>query len=328
MPLEVFRLKWAGKRVAVVQRCAKMRGGLPMSAEPRRFLGCQGSIFEHRGRIISQRRVMHELRRICVVLFQCLQHAPVHFAAPLRGHRAIDGEAREFMSETHSIAVRRQQAARDALIDCRPVRTEHRSDEPAFGFSRRDGHQFGQIPRRRRAAHQSSKNCVAHGLRNPLPGTREGFGHEEWISAGDLVQQRGIPAAVLGHLADGHGRKRREPHADDMPPRKFTQRESKRMNGRQLLIAVGCDEQCASALNAPADEAEKVERRFVGPVHILEHHDRRGLRRHELCEQGAEEPIARFIGRCGAAVEDRGLRRDFMHGSERSRRIKRIARAP
>ena len=73
------------------------------------------------GGILRQRRVMYELRQIRIALFQCLQHAAVDFAGTLRRQRAINCKSRKLMAEAHCIGMRRQQAARDTLIDCRSV---------------------------------------------------------------------------------------------------------------------------------------------------------------------------------------------------------------
>ena len=107
------------------------------------------------------------------------------------------------------------------------------SHRPIFPGNR---HELRQFTRCCRTAHQARKYCVAHRLGHSLAGIGQRFRDEKGVAAGDLMQKHGVSAAVLGHLFHGRHRERREPHAHDVPPREFTEREPNGVHSRQFFL--------------------------------------------------------------------------------------------
>ena len=60
------------------------------------------------------------------------------------------------------------------------------------------------------------------------------------------------------------------------------------MRRLELALAIGDHDECTNRLGPPRDQANDVERRLVGPVHVLDHRDRRPHGAH-LLEQRQED---------------------------------------
>ena len=95
----------------------------------------------------------------------------------------------------------------------------------------------------------------------------------------------------------------------------------------QLVGAVGDDHERAELLDASPEHAEDVERRLVGPVHVLEHDDRRGARAQLVQERDdhalrgvADECRIRPVGRRRPARCRRAVRADEACAARRTRR--------
>ncbi|HEU0247331.1 MAG TPA: hypothetical protein VFR38_09640 [Gaiellaceae bacterium] len=67
----------------------------------------------------------------------------------------------------------------------------------------------------------------------------------------------------------------------------------------ELVVAERHDEDAPCGVEPAAEVRDRVERRLVGPVHVLEHGERR--RGPELREEGSQDGDA--IGSCGERVE-------------------------
>jgi hypothetical protein len=61
---------------------------------------------------------------------------------------------------------------------------------------------------------------------------------------------------------------------------------------RKLIVAVSPYHQAARALNAPAHEANKVERGLIGPMQVLQHHYADRIGRRDALEQTGEQLLA------------------------------------
>ncbi len=71
---------------------------------------------------------------------------------------------------------------------------------------------------------------------------------------------------------------------------------AQRMARRRLAAAEGENEQRAERADPPPEHRDRVERRVVGPVHVLEHEHRRPRRELELRDQQALDLVRRRAG--------------------------------
>ena len=56
------------------------------------------------------------------------------------------------------------------------------------------------------------------------------------------------------------------------------------MRNGHLVVAVADHQQCPRAFDAPAQKLDEVQRRFVGPVRIFDHHQQRFGREPQVVE--------------------------------------------
>ena len=98
--------------------------------------------------------------------------------------------------------------------------------------------------------------------------------HEERVSGRHAIEIVGIGAVWLGELRNSGTRERLELQAPDGGYRSETSEDdAKRVRGIELVVAVGRDDERWSVLDSSSDEPEDVERRLVGPMHVLEDED-------------------------------------------------------
>ncbi len=91
-----------------------------------------------------------------------------------------------------------------------------------------------------------------------------------------------------------------QPDARDVLARKLAEDGSERVARRQLIVAIGSDEQAPGVLNAAAHEPDEVEGQLVRPVKVFEHHDAERIWRRQPGEQLGKQPLARDGRRSGA----------------------------
>ena len=99
------------------------------------------------------------------------------------------------------------------------------------------------------------------------------------------------------------------------------------MRRLELALAVGDHDECTNSLGPPRDQANDVERRLVGPVHVLDHGDRRPHGAH-LLEQRQEDGMRLLALVHGIREGTLQGRRHVDQRTERPRRPERVARPP
>jgi hypothetical protein len=154
------------------------------------------------------------------------------------------------------------------------------------------------------------------------------LGDEERVASGRGVDAAGVAARDdRGEPLDGGARQRRHLQPRDVRRRQVAE-DGAQLVERRGVVAVAEDEQCAGVADATAEVLDKVERRVVGPVHVLEDDDRRCRRPRQLVEHGGEERGAIARPRQRAAQRGAGRAGDVVERPERPRRRQRFARAP
>jgi hypothetical protein len=162
----------------------------------------------------------------------------------------------------------------------------------------------------------------------PLRSGGERFDDEEGVAGGLAVQLLGVDAVRLGEPRDRHRGEPAEPHPPDgAAGRQLAEHDPERMRAVELVVAVGGHDQGRHRLHPAGEQQQDVQGRLVGPVHVLEHEDRRGPRAQLPGER------RRHLVRHGAARDDRpelaaGPLGDRQQRAERARGEQRVAAAP
>jgi hypothetical protein len=102
--------------------------------------------------------------------------------------------------------------------------------------------------------------------------------------------------------------------------RQVAEHGPQRMPGAELVVAVGREDDAAGTGDPSPDEAQRVERGLVRPVHVLGDHHRV---QPQLVQKRGEELVLPEPG-----LEQRRHRRHVVEGRERPRGGERVARAP
>ena len=166
---------------------------------------------------------------------------------------------------------------------------------------------------------------VANRLGNLVPSRHEHLRDVERIARSDTVELVGIDTVGLGELCDGFWRERQQVQALDGWPGHLAEHDSERMRRTDGFPAVADDEQDGHGLDTASDQPEYVECRLVGPMHVLEHENRRPVPR-DVPHERSGDLVRNRIALQELAQLGAGLVCDVDDGSERSRREQRIAR--
>jgi hypothetical protein len=98
-----------------------------------------------------------------------------------------------------------------------------------------------------------------------------------------------------------------------------------RVRPGQLVRAVGRDDERAQLLDAPPQPTEDVERRLIGSVHILQHHDRSPAAA-QLFDERVEHAVKRLARRDRCLEPSSDGRGDVDQRTQRARRAQAVAR--
>ena len=132
---------------------------------------------------------------------------------------------------------------------------------------------------------QARQHRVPNRLRHGVLRRGQQFPHEERIARGHVVNLAGIMLGAMGKLFDGGERKRRHAQTRRMPSGQVPENAAQQIRRGKLFVAVSPDHQAARALDAAAHEANKIERRLIGPMQVLQHHNADRIWRRDALEQ-------------------------------------------
>ncbi|MBA3506475.1 MAG: hypothetical protein H0T80_11940, partial [Betaproteobacteria bacterium] len=79
-------------------------------------------------------------------------------------------------------------------------------------------------------------------------------------------------------------------------PRQIAEHRAQWMPGTHFVVPVREDNQRRQARNATAEELDEVERRFIGPVDVLEHRDHRRAALTEIPQHRGKQPMTIGLG--------------------------------
>ena len=201
------------------------------------------------------------------------ERAPVQRAAAGRGERLLDRDAGEIVPEGDAGCPRRR--ARRRTGTPRGASTASPASASSSGSSTGPGTiaaASSTCARRRAERRDAGEHGVADRLRQLDAARGERLGDEERVAGRAAVaaarrRRRAAPRARRRRRA----RERREPQpVGRVAARELAERDPQRVRAVELVVAVAGDDERGDGRDAPAEQAQDVERRLVGPVDVLE----------------------------------------------------------
>ena len=261
--------------------------------------------------------VMDDLGRVCARGQQRAEHVRVEPPARRGRYRRQDGVAGQLVPEAQVPVVELEQLA--------PLRLLGRRRPP--GHDRVERRRAHAIRHDRDQLHEPARGVVQprrarqHGVRDRrrqlgrVP-RREQLGHVERVAARDVVDGVRVVARERGHRVPRQGEELDQlgvvrPDGAD--------RRVERVARGSLARAVGRHEQRGQGADAPAEHGERVERRVVGPVHVLEHQDGGSRRPLELLDQEVLDLVRRRAGGERLPEAGRDAAREVAERAQRTR---------
>ncbi len=185
-------------------------------------------------------------------------------------------------AELHAVREPFHVAAEDAF--------EHRQLHAAANHRRGVQHVPGIRLQHRHARHHR----VPHGAWNAQCFVGQDLRDEERIARRLAVHRRRIEWPAGDQDAHRLDRQPWQLDADGRSRcRKIAEQHAQRLH--DLIVTMRQDHQDPCLCNAPAEELDEIERRLVGPMDVLDHHDRRLRRAVQLAEHGGEQHGARCL---------------------------------
>jgi hypothetical protein len=277
--------------VPVPQRAPVVGGRLTVRAGGRRLPGGQRPVPDRRLHIAGEHGVVHDPGEISTVLLggglanrlppdQRSQDLPVHPDLAGYRQRIHDRPPDQLVLERHRRRRHYEQAAFLGGCEARQAAGYQRFDQPAFHYGRYDGELLQRVHGGRVQPSDPGEYGVDHGGRDGIGGgtggTGEHFGDEERVAGRQRVHVTRVERRRRAQLAY----RRRRQSWQRVPAyaarrRCLAEQLLQRMRSGQLVVAVR-QHQNGRQVGDPADQVpQHVQRRFVGPVHVLDGEDRR-----------------------------------------------------
>ncbi len=257
---------------------------------------------------------------------QRAEHPALELAAPRGADLALDRPPREVVAEDDGVAADLEDPRSCAGVDGRRARGHRVGQQAQPGCTGDDGGDLRDSARLRTERADAHGHGVADRGRDRAGRGREHLGDEERVAARHLMQiARGSPGAA-GERVDGRlGERRRLDAPQDLGRDRPERPADLRPLGERLRPARH-HEAPTRAREASSQERHEVERRVVGPVHVLDDEDR--PRAGQLVEDRHQERLARPVGPERLRQRTAGVARHVAERAQRARRDERVARAP
>ena len=257
---------------------------------------------------------------------QRAEDGALELAAPSGADLALDRPAGEVVAEDDGVVADLEDPRTSAGVDGRRARGHRVGQQAQPGRTRDDGGDLGDRARLRSERADAHGHGVADRDRDRAGRGGEHLGDEERVAARHLVQvARGSPGPA-GERLDGRlGERRRLDAPQDLGRDRPESPADLRPLGERLGPARH-HEAAAGAREASSQERDEVERRVVGPVHVLDDEDR--PRAGQLVEDRGQQRLARPVGLERVGQRTAGVARHVAKRAERARRDERVARAP
>ena len=299
-----------------------MRGGLPVCAADGCILRRPRCPLHDRVDVAGLCRVEDDATRVGADVEQHLEYASVQFDTTRRGQRVDDGAPRELVPELHRLGPHGEQPGLlGGAQGPRPTGNEagklRRTDN-----RRHDGKLLHARLRCEIEAAQAGGDRIDHGARH-VRGIRrrDEFTHEVRVTARQGEHAVWVDSAVRGELADGSRRQPPKREVAHVRP-EVAEQPAERMPAVELLVAIGEHQHGVERVDAPGDEAQRIEGRLVGPVHVFDDEHGAGRRGEFVAERG--EDLLAVAGSERIAEPRSDERRQVAQRPERARRRQRV----
>ena len=232
----------------------------------------------------------------------------------MRVDRPLDREPRELVAERDRVVFVAEDPRGQALVELRERAAGKDLQQRQLDPLRDDSDGVEQRTSIRPETGSAGEHRVADRGRNIRHPRRQRLRDEERVARRLAVQLFWVDAVRRCELADGvEGERGELDAAHPRGRRELADNDSERMRPVELIVPIGGDHQCLDRLDPATEQPQDVERRFVGPVDVLEDNDRRLLRVQLVPKRGehglrlvppVDEFLQRFTG-LGGDVEER-----------------------
>jgi hypothetical protein len=229
----------------------------------------------------------------------------------------------ELVPEAHVRGVDVEQAPALGLDRGRCPAGLHRVEQRRAHTARHDRHELDEPPFPVGEPRDPSEHRVRDGRRQLVGTRREHLGDVERVAARRLVDLRCIGA---GEGGDGGRRERAELERERVGGRNRPDGRAKLVAGRRLAVAERQHEERRQRGDAAAEDGDRVERRVVGPVNVLDHEDGRPRRQLELRQQKRLDLVRRRAPGEGLSERRRDAADEVADRPERPRDREVVAR--
>ena len=213
------------------------------------------------------------------------------------------------MAERHAARLGCEHPGGKAFVHTVDRLVDESGHQPELGPLRDDGDRVEHRPPGFAQARRPGEHRLADGVGNALLGCGERLGHEEGIACGPVPELLGIDAVGLREPSDGGGRERAELDPVDAGTRReLAEHGAQGVLAVHAVMAVARDDDRGDRLDAPHQQPQRIERRLVGPVDVLEYEHawparpqlpaqgRRNLVGHDAAGDDFLELAARVLG--------------------------------
>ena len=216
---------------------------------------------------------------------------------------------------------------RRALVEAREVAVQHGLEQPQLRPCRHDRDRVQQVPCPLPEPRHAREHGVADGVRDRAAGC-EHLRHEERIAARLAVQLGPVRPAPGGEHRHGLERERLDGQPDDLARgRELAEQQLERVACAELVVPEAHGDRRGHRVDPAREQAQHVERRLVGAVDVLEHEQRRRLRR-ELDDERVGELVERRAAPERVGQPAAHAPGDLDERAQRPRRLERHAAAP
>ena len=276
--IEQLRLLLRRETVRPAKRTAVLGGGLAVGSDRRGLCRRGGGVVQHSGTVAGRFSVVCEAGEIGLTrrLGERGEHAAVEVAPPDRRDRLLDCEPGQLVAERDGPVDLDDEPGSEALVEVFAGPAADRIQEPRLDSWWGDGNGLDDGARAIAESCRSREDRIADGLRDLAVSRLEHRSDEEGVSARPAVEDAGVERAAVGEACHSLDRQWFEPQTSDARGRgQLAEQHPNRVRTVELVVAIRCHDERGGGLDPAPDDTHDVQRRLVGPVHVLDHENRR-----------------------------------------------------
>ena len=229
-----------------------------MGAGPAGLPRCELAVDDHRFVVAGLRGVMQHPKRVRTALGQQRpQHVGVQPEPHAGRYRGRDGPAGELVTERQHVPAQGQHLRPFGLGDRGRIGL-HDPKQIQLDAGWHDGQPFEDRPSRGAQLGDTRQHGVDHGGRHVRVRAGQYFGDIERIPGRQPEELRGVHVSGAGKSAHGQSGQRSQPQPERVRPGESAQHGPERMDGVDLVIAIGHHEQGWEVRHPAPEEAQHV----------------------------------------------------------------------